>query len=127
MISKEKGQNEFFLSVDPHYLDTTFEAFGITKGSPNVPDIASHLERTMHESQYQKPLSDESYSQFRRALGRLLWLSQVRRDLKAWLPVIETQQSKPMHGTEQALRAVLQWGAIFSQRALVRSVSKQQL
>ena len=109
VISKEKGQNEFFLSVDPHYLDTTFEAFGITKGSPNVPDIATHLERTMHESQYQKPLSDEAYSRFRRALGRLLWLSQVRHDLKAWLSVIGTQQSKPMRGTEQALRAVLRF------------------
>ena len=45
---------------------------------------------------------------FRKALGKLLWLSQVRHDLKTWMSVLGTQQAKPMHGTEQALKASLE-------------------
>ena len=41
------------------------------KGSEHVPDIASHMERTVSSSEHQKPLSDEAYTKFRRGLGRL--------------------------------------------------------
>ena len=109
MITQEKGGNEIFLGVDPQYMNPTFEEYGVTKGSDFVPDIASHLERTVSDSSHQKPLSDEAYSRFRRALGRLLWLSQVRHDLKAWLSLLGTQQQQPKHGTEQALKAVLRF------------------
>ena len=50
----------------------------MTRGSENVPDISGHLEKTLTDSNFQKPLSDEAYSRFRKALGKLLWLSQVR-------------------------------------------------
>eukprot|EP00434_Breviolum_minutum_P037835 symbB.v1.2.033549.t1/scaffold4184.1/size56758/3 len=42
-------------------------------------------------------------------LGRLLWLSQTRADVKAWLSLIGSQQSKPTQGTEAALKAVLRF------------------
>ena len=42
-------------------------------------------------------------------MGKLLWLSQVRHDLKTWMSVLGTQQAKLMHGTEQALKAVLRF------------------
>ena len=109
VITRERNGSEIFLGVDPQYLNTTFEEYGITKGSENVPDIASHLEKTMTDSAFQKSLSDEAYSRFRRALGRLLWLSQVRHDLKAWLSLLGTQQQQPKHGTEQALKAILRF------------------
>ena len=109
VITQEKGGNEIFLGVDPQNMNPTFEEYGVTKGSDFVPDIASHLERTVSDSSHQKPLSDEAYSRFRRALGRLLWLSQVRHDLKAWLSLLGTQQQQPKHGTEQALKAVLRF------------------
>jgi len=35
----------------------------------------------------------------------LLWLSQARHDLKTWM-FLETQQAKPMHGTEQVLKVL---------------------
>ena len=40
---------------------------------------------------------------------RWVWLSQVRHDLKTWMSVLGTQQAKPIHGTEQALKAVLRF------------------
>ena len=81
----------------------------MTRGSENVPDLSGHLEKTLTDSNFQKPLSDEAYSRFRKALGKLLWLSQVRHDLKTWMSVLGTQQAKPMHGTEQALKAILRF------------------
>ena len=74
-----------------------------------MPDIASHMERTVSSPEHQKSLSDEAYTKFRRGLGRLLWLSQVRHGLKAWLSVVGTQQSSPVHGTEIALKAILRF------------------
>ena len=109
VIKRERDSSEITLGVDPHYLDSTFLDYGVTRGSENVPDISGHLEKTLTDSNFQKPLSDEAYSRFRKALGKLLWLSQVRHDLKTWMSVLGTQQAKPMHGTEQALKAVLRF------------------
>ena len=109
VIKRERDSSEITLGVDPHYLDSTFLDYGVTRGSENVPDISGHLEKTLTDSNFQKPLSDEAYSRFRKALGKWLWLSQVRHDLKTWMSVLGTQQAKPMHGTEQALKAVLRF------------------
>ena len=108
-ISREPHGAEIRLSVSPSYLDSTFAEYGVVKGTENVPDIASHMERTVSSPEHQKPLSDEAYTKFQRGLGRLLWLSQVRHDLKAWLSVVGTQQSSPVHGTEMALKAILRF------------------
>ena len=72
-----------------------------------MPDVASHLEKVDEASL--RPLSPEAYSRFRKGLGRLLWLSQTRADVKAWLSLIGSQQSKPTQGTEAALKAVLRF------------------
>ena len=74
------------------YLKSTFEEFQVSKGSKAVPDVASHLEKVDEASL--RPLSPEAYSRFRKGLGRLLWLSQTRADVKAWLSLIGSQQSK---------------------------------
>lgn len=108
-IIRRKGSSEILVGVDPGYLTSTFQAYGIDKGSSFVPDIGSILEKTMNDATFKKPLSDESYGRFRRALGKLLWMSQTRHDIKTWLSIIGTQQSAPMHGTEMALRAVLRF------------------
>ena len=70
-ISREPHGAEIRLSVNPSYLDSTFAEYGVVKGSEHVPDIASHMERTVSSSEHQKPLSDEAYTKFRRGLGRL--------------------------------------------------------
>lgn len=56
------------------------------------PDISVHLEKTEEASQ--KPLSPEAYTRFRKTLGRLLWMSQVRTDLKVWLSLLGRQQKQ---------------------------------
>ena len=97
------------LSVDDSYLDQTFRDYNITSGSSSVPDVAQHLEKTMSDKQAMLKLSPESYTRFRKALGKLLWLSQSRHDLKLFMSIIGTQQSEPMQGTESALRSVLRF------------------
>lgn len=84
------GSDELQLSGDPTYLDGTFADYGIQKGTDHVPDISRQMERIMLDAKFQTPLTDAAYQKFRKALGKLLWLSQVRRDLKAWLSTIET-------------------------------------
>ena len=84
-IQRVAYTDEFLLSINPTYLDSTFRDFGIDKGSESVPDVASHLEKTMSDESAKKPLSSEAYGRFRRALGKLLWMSQVRHDLKTWV------------------------------------------
>ncbi|CAK9006266.1 CCHC-type domain-containing protein, partial [Durusdinium trenchii] len=41
-------------------------------------------------------ISKVAYGRFRRALGKLLWMSQVRHDLKTWLSIIGCHQAAPM-------------------------------
>ena len=86
VIRREKNSSEITLGVDPHYLDSTFQDYGITNGSSYIPDISGHLERTLSDKNLQKPLSDAAYTRFRKALGKLLWLSQVRHDLGSLCP-----------------------------------------
>ena len=118
VIRRQKNSSEITLGVDPHYLGSTFQDYGITNGSSYVPDISGHLERTLSDKNFHKPLSDAAYTRFRKALGKLLWLSQVRHDLKTWMSVLGTQQAHPMHGTEQALRTVLHFLYIDMQACL---------
>ena len=101
------GSNSVFILVSVDYLKSTFEEFQVSKGTRAVPDVASHLEKVDEASL--RPLSPESYSRFRKGLGRLLWLSQTRSDIKAWLSLIGSQQSKPTQGTEAALKSVLRF------------------
>ena len=98
------GHSGILLSVDDQYLTGTYEEFGIKSGSSAAPDVAAHLERTVSDPNAKKPLSAESYRRFRRCLGKLLWLSQSRHDLKLWLSLVGTQQAAPCQGTEAAIR-----------------------
>ncbi|CAE6933000.1 unnamed protein product [Symbiodinium sp. CCMP2592] len=102
-IRRWPGSSVIELSIDKQCLEPCFSAYGITKGSQAVPDVASLLEKSGPE------LTPEAYSRFRRALGRLLWYAQTRQDIKLMLTLIATQQSKPTSATESALRAVLRF------------------
>ena len=103
------GYSALMLSVDDEYLTNVLQDYSITSGSSAVPDVAQHLEKTVSDKQAAVKLSPESYCRFRKALGKLLWLSQSRHDLKVWMSIIGTQQSEPMQGTEAAMRAVLRF------------------
>ena len=108
-IARLPGDGGLLLGIDPQYLDSTFVEFGITKGSYTAPDVAAHLEKTLSDPEAKKVLSSDAYSKFRLALGKLLWMSQTRHDIKIYLSLIGSQQSEPMHGTEMGLRALLRF------------------
>ena len=92
-IMRRNGESALYLRVDPQYLAETFKDYNVTSGSATIPDISVHFEKVDTESR--KPLSSEAYSRFRRALGRLLWLSQSRQDIKVHLSILGTAQAKP--------------------------------
>lgn len=77
------------------------------RGSDAVPDIASFLEKD--DEQSKKRLSQEGYHKFRKALGKLLWLSQTRCDLKLYLSLIGSLQAQPTCAADNALKALLRF------------------
>jgi len=103
LIERPSGEDCLMMSVSATYLDSTFAEFQVVKGSSAVPDFCSFGEdgRSISEA--------EAYTRFRKALGRLLWMSQVRMDLKVWLSLLGSQQASPVAATETALRAVLRF------------------
>ena len=92
LIERPPGETCLMMSVSASYLDSTFAEYQVVKGSSVVPDISVHLEKTDEVSQ--RPLSPEAYTRFRKALGRLLWMSQIRMDLKVWLSLLGSRQLK---------------------------------
>ena len=111
-IHRRKGEVALYLSVDPQYLMPVFEDYQVKKGSNAAPDVASFLEKT--DDMSVRPLTNEGYTKFRKALGKLLWLSQVRHDLKLWLSLIGSLQSKPIVGADNAFKSVVRF--MFSDR-----------
>ena len=103
------GNNSLLLGVDPKFLNTTFAEFNINKGCSTMPDIAAILDKSIGDRRMQEELTPSAYSRFRRALGKLLWMAQTRRDLKLNLSPLGSQQAKPNQGTEHAMRALLRF------------------
>jgi len=87
----------------------SLESTASRKVARQCPTLAAHIERTVSEPNAQVPLSPDAYARFRRALGELLWMAQVRHDIKIYLSLIGSQQATPMAGTESALRALLRY------------------
>ncbi len=72
--------------------------------------MASHIEKTVSDQNAQLELSAaEAYSRFRRGLGKLLWMAQVRHDVKVFLSRIGSQQANPLNGTGMALKSLLRY------------------
>ena len=110
VIKRERDSSEITLGVDPHYLDSTFSGLWCYPwGLRMCLTFRDILRRHSRIATFRNLCQMKAYSRFRKALGKLLWLSQVRHDLKTWMSVLGTQQAKPMHGTEQALKAVLRF------------------
>jgi len=108
-IQRGAMDNSLSIGIDPKFLDTTFVEFSVNKGSNTVPDVAAVLERALTDKSMQQPLSAAAYSRFRRALGKLLWMAQLRHDLKLFLSLIGSQHAAPTHGTEMAIKALLRF------------------
>lgn len=55
------------------------------------------------------PLSNEAHGKYRRALGKLAWLSQSRGDLHIMVCILSTGAAASNERHERALRQVLRW------------------
>ncbi|CAE7876403.1 ANKRD50 [Symbiodinium sp. KB8] len=119
-IRRWPGSSVFEVGIDKEYLQPCFTAYGVQKGSSAVPDISAILDRTGETE-----LSQEAYGLFRRALGKVLWFSQTRQDLKLIIGLISTQQSKPAQATEAALRALLRF--LYDDRNVALQLPSEQL
>lgn len=64
VFTRRQGSSKILLSVNPHYLDSTFAAFGVDKGSSFVPDVSRFLGKTLTDAACKKPLSNEGYGRF---------------------------------------------------------------
>lgn len=106
-IHRRPGECALFLGIDPDYLQPAFDDYQIKRGTTAVPDVASHLEKK--DEQSLKLLSQEGYHKFRKALGKMLWMSQTRHDIKLFLSLIGSLQSKPTCGADNALKALLRF------------------
>ena len=104
-IFRQPGDKAVFVGLPNDYLKTTFESYGLKPGTGSraAPDITGTLDQGGAE------LSPEAYSRFRAALGKLSWFAQTRQDIRAWVGLLATQQSKPTDATEKALKAVLRF------------------
>ena len=111
IIKRLPHDPKLFISVDPTYLDSSFEEYQIgsnwrTKAAGvAVPNIRTTLEQP-GESQL---LSNEAHAKYRRALGKLAWLSQTRDDLHIMVCILSTGAAAPNERHERALRQVLRW------------------
>ena len=108
-LVRNPGELAIHVLVPASYLDTTFKEYGVVRETDAVPDVASYLEKTVDDANAKQPLSQEAYQRFRKALGKLLWLSQTRHDLKLFLSLLGTQQQSPCQGTEAALRSLFRF------------------
>ena len=106
-VTRRVGDKALYVTVDPSYLEPCFEDYGIKRGSSAAPDVSAFLEKTDEVSK--RPLTAEGYSKFRKSLGKLLWLAQVRHDIKLWMSLIGSVQAKPTVGGDNALKAVLRF------------------
>ena len=49
-IHRRSGESALYLSVDPDYLNPSFEDYQIKRGTLSVPDVASHLRSWMNRA-----------------------------------------------------------------------------
>ena len=108
ILTRQKGgDSSILMSLPFTYLDSTFAVYGLTSSNSSKagpPDVAACVEKTDG-----KVLSDEAYSRFRAALGKVAWMSQTRQDLRAYVSVLATKQSKPDSNVESGMRNLLRF------------------
>ena len=110
-IQRLPGDPRLFIFVEETYLDGTFKEFqiggtGKVKSSGiSVPGIRATLEGA-GDSPF---LSPEGHSRFRRALGKIAWLSQTLEYLHIFVCLLSTGQQAPQEVHEKGLRQVLRF------------------
>ena len=82
ILRSEPGRDLKF-GMDPGYMHDVLEEYKLenAKGLPTPPCLRDLLDKSLDEASLQVPLTPEAAARYRRALGKLSWLSAVRGDL----------------------------------------------
>ena len=99
LITRRRGEKSLLISLPSNYLDDTFASFQIKTNAKGPPDVTPVIDRDGGEE-----LSSDAYARFRAALGKVSWMAQTRGDLRAWIGILATQQSRPNQYTEHTMR-----------------------
>ena len=116
IIERKPMHKEITLKLDANYLESTFEAYQISKGTDNPPDLRPLLDDPKEDKEV--PLSAEAVTKFRGALGKLSWMSQTLLRLSIYMSLLATGVANPLAKHEAALRAILRW--LFNHRSYVQ-------
>ena len=104
LITRRRGEKSLLISLPSNYLDDTFASYQIKTNAKGPPDVTPVIDREGVEE-----LSSDAYARFRAALGKVSWMAQTRGDLRAWIGILATQQSRPTQYTEHAMRMLLRY------------------
>ena len=107
VIRREEGEGKLYVGVQPGYLQSCFEEYGLSKIKPTKPTVPN-LRAILDEPQKQN-LSQEAYNRYRRSLGKLAWLSQTREDLHIYIALLSTGQQCPDERFERAIKVFLRF------------------
>ena len=108
IIKRWPREPKLVISVEPTYLDSSFSDYQIgSNWRTKSAGVAVPNVRTTLEQPGESPLlSNEAHAKYRRALGKLAWLSQTRDDIHMMVCILSTGQAAPTERHERALRQV---------------------
>ena len=104
-LVRNPGESMISCYVDEAYLDSSFELYGLVKGTSSPPDLRPILD----SEDRCNPLSTEAASKYKASLGKLSWLCQTLLFLNIYVCLLATGMSSPLDKHEHALRALLRW------------------
>ena len=106
-IERKPKQSRITVRLDSTYLDSTFEAFQIARGTDTPPDLRPILDEEKPEKN--ECLTAEAVTRYRAALGKLGWMTQTFLHLSIYYSLLATGMSEPLMKHEHALRSLLRW------------------
>ena len=104
-LVRNPGESSISCYVDETYLDSSFELYGLVKGTSSPPDLRPILD----SEDRCNPLSTEAASKYKASLGKLSWLCQTLLFLNIYVCLLATGMSSPLDKHEHALHALLRW------------------
>ena len=110
-ILRSEPGGDLKFGMDPGYMQDVLEEYKLenAKGLPTPPCLRDLLDKSLDEASLQVPLTPEAAARYRRALGKLSWLSATRGDLVYYISVLARGQSSPLEVHVRAMRAVLRY------------------
>ena len=93
-IERKPKQSRITVRLDSTYLDSTFEAFQIVRGTDTPPDLRPVLDEEKPEKN--ECLTAEAVTRYRAALGKLGWMTQTFLHLSIYYSLLATGMSDPL-------------------------------